>query len=285
MAYLNINIPVMECLVREEFLRDMTQPPGYYHECVVFGMASIPGQAPLFHCLMADGGLFWRLPIHAFCWKECEPLELSELVMWDSFSSHASSTVFSLIQNKRMKYLGRDKVWREGSYLFTLDWSHSDPNCTDTGFSEVPGQHKSGHVMKLDSGHYAIQPNNRVRVFDPSFVTKPGEMVCERLLHTHLWSAEQTVKWVLGDNEQYEYSVLENGRQELASRAVLPPVPGDFAAAADEYYRSHPDAGPGEFRRVWDWAGRWTDGKQRSAVKEETKACLPPEGFVEVSHG
>ena len=252
MAYLNINIPVIECLVREEFLRDLTQPPGHYHECIVFGMASIPGQTPLFHCLMADGGLFWRLPIHAFCWKECSPMALPELVMWDSFSPYASATTFALFANKRMTYLGRDKQRREGVYLFTLDWAHEDENVPNLGFSQVPGQHKSGHVIKLDSGHYAIQPNNRVRVFDPSFVTKPGETVVERLLHTHLWSAEQTAKWALSDDERYEYGVIENGR----GRSVRPgpPIPADFANCADAYYQKHPEATSGEFRRAWDWA-------------------------------
>jgi hypothetical protein len=182
---------------------------GDFYMCVVFGVTSIPGQSPLFHCLMEDGGLFWRLPIHAYCWKPCDAMELYELVLWDSFSPYVSTTVFSVIANKRMKYLGRDKEWREGQYLFTLDWSWEDANVPNPGFSEVPGQHKSGHVIKLDSGHYAIQPNNRVRVFDPSFVTKPDVAVVERRLHTHLWSAEQTAKWVLSDDEKYEYEVNE----------------------------------------------------------------------------
>lgn len=205
--YLNANIPPLECLVRGEFLRDMEDGHGTYYPCVVFGVASIVGQAPLFHCLMEDGGLFWRLPIHAFCWKECEPKSLPDLVMWDSFSPYISVTVFSLLANKPMSYTARnDEKW-VGHYLFTLDWSHADPNIPDAGFSEVPGQHKAGHVIKLDSGHYAIQPNNRVRVFDPSFVTKPGETVVERKLHSHLWSAEQCPTWVLSDDERYEYDI------------------------------------------------------------------------------
>ena len=207
MAYLNANIPVQECLVRGEFLRDMEDSRGTFYECVMFGVASIPGQTPLFHCLMEDGGLFWRLPIHAFCWKECESVDLTSLVMWDSFSPYISCTSFALLANKRIHYLDRYQNRREGTYLFTLDWSHEDPNVPNTGFSEVPGQHKSGHVIKLDSGHYAIQPNNRVRVFDPSFVTKPGETVIERKLHTHLWSAEQEATWVLSDDERYEYEM------------------------------------------------------------------------------
>ena len=187
----------------------MEDSHGQFLECVVFGVTSIIGQAPLFHCLMEDGGLFWRLPIHAFCWKECESVSLTDLVMWDSFSPYVSATVFSLLANKRMSYTKRDSQKCHGSYLFTLDWSHEDPNVTNAGFSEVPGQHKSGHVIKLDSGHYAIQPNNRVRVFDPSFVTKPGETVIERKLHTHLWSAEQEATWVLSNDERYEYEIAE----------------------------------------------------------------------------
>ena len=205
MSYLNANIPSLECLVRGEFLRDLEDGHGTYYPCVVFGVASIMGQAPLFHCLMEDGGLFWRLPIHAFCWRECEPMALTDLVMWDSFSSYVNVIAFSLLSNKRISYAGRDGTRHEGQYMFTLDWSHEDQNAPNVGFSETPGQHKAGHVIKLDSGHYAIQPNNRVRVFDPSFVTKPGETVVERKLHSHLWSAEQCPTWVLSDDERYEY--------------------------------------------------------------------------------
>ena len=96
--------------------------------------------------------------------------------------------------------------------MFTLDWAQEDKNITDFGFSEVPGQHKCGHVIKLDNGNFAIQPNNRIRAFEPSFVTKPGQNIIERKLGSQMWSVENTAKWVLSDDDRYDYEVKENGK-------------------------------------------------------------------------
>jgi hypothetical protein len=54
----------------------------------------------------------------------------------------------------------------KGRYLFTLDWSEGDFNELDFGYASKPDQHKCGHVIQLDNGNFAIQPNNRMRVFD-----------------------------------------------------------------------------------------------------------------------
>ena len=72
------------------------------------------------------------------------------------------------------------------------------------------GQHKCGHVIKLDDGNFAIQPNNRCRAFEPSFVAKPGQNLIERKLGTQMWSVENTAKWVLSDDDRYDYEVKNN---------------------------------------------------------------------------
>lgn len=212
MAYLNANIPPIECRIRAEFLRDMEDSYGQSFACVIFGVASISGQTPLFHSLMEDGGIFWRLPIHAFFHSEeseviPEPLSLNDLVVWDSFSPYISVTTFSLLQNKRVHYK-RGTLWVPGTYMFTLDWSNEDSNVQSAGFAETPGQHKSGHLLRLDTGHFAIQPNNRVKVFDPSFVTKE-EWLIERRLTSRLWSSEQRDGRVISDDDRYHYEEKE----------------------------------------------------------------------------
>ena len=109
MSYLNIPIPTIEAYVRGNFLRDQTDSFDKKFPCYIFGMCSIPAQAPLFHFIMEDGGLWWRMPIHAFCWKEDAPeQELDELVLWDSFSYHVSSTCFPLLKNKNVRDLASD---------------------------------------------------------------------------------------------------------------------------------------------------------------------------------
>ena len=218
MAYLNANIPPIECYVRSNFLQnrvEFDEAKDTYFPVLMFGVASIPHRAPLFHFIMEDEGLWFRMPIHAFCHKIPAPQEtLYNLVLWDSFSSHIAVTQFDFLSNKRMKYIDRNKNWNEGTYLFTLDWSQEDKNITDVGFSEIPGQHKCGHVIKLDNGNFAIQPNNRIRAFEPSFVTKPGQNIIERKLGTSMWSVENTSKWVFSDDDRYDYEVKVNGNRK-----------------------------------------------------------------------
>jgi len=135
MAYLNANIPVIECYVRGNYLRDQKDSHDKYFECVVFGFTSIPKQVPLFHFMMTDGGIWWRAPISAFCKKPgTKELPLDELCLWDSFSYNVSVTTFYQMAGCKMKYISRRKVDREGVYLFTIDWSAGDYNELNYGY-------------------------------------------------------------------------------------------------------------------------------------------------------
>lgn len=209
MPYLYHDIPPIEGYVREEYLRNMRDGHGNFHEAIIFGFDSIPGNVPLFHCLLPDGGIFSRLPISAFCWKECNPVSLHNLVLWDSFSYYPNVSIYDLFKAKRIKYVDREKTERWGKYLFTIDWAHENTQMIDTSFSEAAGQHKTGHVIQLDDGNYAIQPNNRVLIKEPSFCTSKNFKV-KRLLHTHKWTVEDAEKWRLSDNDDYHYQIEEN---------------------------------------------------------------------------
>ena len=206
----NPNIPPIECFVRGEYLRNLEDSHGTVFPCLVFGFTSIPSRVPLFHFLMEDGGIWWRMPVSAFCWKRDAPtMPLDELVLWDCFSYHATVTVFSVLRNKRMRYTSRRGAEYWGEYLFTIDWTAGDPNILNTGFSEEPGQHKCGHLIKLDNGNYAIQPNNRIRVHDPSFTVKSGQSVIQRKINSHTWTVENTPKWMTSDDDRYDYDIVQ----------------------------------------------------------------------------
>lgn len=196
---MNVNIPPIEAKVRLEFMNQHDpQYVGQFVDCQIFAAASIPGQSVLFHFVCPDGGIWWRMPIHAFCWKECEAKPLTELVLWDCFSYHMTCFTADLLRNKRVQVTGRDKSIMEGQYVFTLDWFGD-------GFSEVPGQHKSGHVIRLDEGNFAIQPNNRMRLFDPNFTTNSERI--PRKIANQLYTSESAGKWVTEDSDEYMYDV------------------------------------------------------------------------------
>jgi hypothetical protein len=174
---------------------------------MIFGVASMQGRSPLFHFLMEDGAVWWRMPISAFCAEPGVPeVDIHDLVLWNSFSSQISVTEFEAMRHMRMTYVARSGEFVNGKYLFTLDWHSPDTNQINAGFSENPGQHKCGHVILRNDGNYAIQPNNRVRLFDPSFTTKHGTLI-ERLINTRLWDVEDADKWRTSDDDRYEYGI------------------------------------------------------------------------------
>jgi hypothetical protein len=214
MAYLNSPIPIIDAYIRGNFLRDQKDSFDKKFPCLIFGVSSIPGQAPLFHFMMEDGGIWWRMPLHAFCWKlDSEQQELDELVLWDSFSYHISVTQYPYLKNKAVKFISRRRKEYNGRYLFTIDWASStDSGDTDYLFSEYPSQHKCGHLIKIDDGNFAIQPNNRFRVHDPAFSTK-SDIVIDRMYNNTLWTAERNHRWVTPDtdNMNYDHTDLEAG--------------------------------------------------------------------------
>ena len=194
MPELNANIPPIDCYVRGNFLRNQIDSHDKYFECVIFGVSSVQNRSPLFHFMMEDGGLWWRMPINAFCTKPGVPeVDLHELVLWNSFSPYVAVTKFANLTNLRMSYKDRQKNVVQGKYLFTLDWHNPDSNRLDDVYSETPNEHKCGHVIQRDDGNFAIQPNNRVRVFEPSFANRK-DLVIGRIINDRVWDVEDEEK-------------------------------------------------------------------------------------------
>ena len=66
MAYLNANIPVTYAQIRKEYLYDLKKHHGEVSDCIIFGLSCLTGRAILFHAIMENGAIFYRLPISAF---------------------------------------------------------------------------------------------------------------------------------------------------------------------------------------------------------------------------
>jgi hypothetical protein len=162
MSFLNANIPTITCYIRNEFLFNHRHGKGEYTAADVHSVASIQKRTPLFEAFLENGVNWTRRPIHAFCWrKDAELLPLSEHVFWDCFSSYIDVQVRERLSGLRADLISITGVKRQGTYMFTLDWSHENRNILDTNFSETP-EHKCGHVFKMDNGNYFIYPNNRI---------------------------------------------------------------------------------------------------------------------------
>jgi hypothetical protein len=209
MAYLNSNIPPLYCSVRKEYLYDLKSHHGQSEECVVIGFASISGRAILFHALLPNGAVYYRLPISAFFQKHLQrtkvpDMQVDELQLWNCFSYHPAVTNYSFLGGQRGKFFGKDKKMYHGEYLFTIDWAHPEPNVLDTDHSEISHEHKCAHILALDNGNYAAQPNNRILWNIPSFTTSDAKP--DYKVQTTTWNVENK-DWKTDDSDDMFYDI------------------------------------------------------------------------------
>ena len=213
MAYLNANIPATYAQVRREYLYDLKDHFGEVEDCLIFGMASITGSAILFHAVMENGAVFYRLPISAFIQrgfdvKKVPRMRLDELELWNCFSYYPAITTYDILSGQSGKYIGKNKKWYYGNYLFTIDWSHPEGNIVDTDHSEIPHEHKCAHILALENGNYAAQPNNRLIWSIPSFTVR-DEIPFDRKVQTSEWNVEDSRKWKTEDSDKFFYNIEE----------------------------------------------------------------------------
>ena len=103
MAYLNANIPVTYAQIRREYLYDLKDHHGEVEDCIIFGLASITGRPILFHAIMENGAVFYRLPISAciqrgFDVKEVPRRRLDELDL-SVESDKQAKKIIDIMQN------------------------------------------------------------------------------------------------------------------------------------------------------------------------------------------
>ena len=139
--------------------------------------------------------------------KEVPRMRLDELELWNCFSYYPSVTSFDILDGQHGKYIGKDKKWHPGSYLFTVDWAHPESNIVDTDHSEIPHEHKCAHILALDDGNYAAQPNNRLIWNIPSFTVK--NEIPNWKVQTSDWNVEDSSRWRTEDTDNFFYEIEE----------------------------------------------------------------------------
>jgi len=207
--YHSTSIPVISCYVRGQYLQNHEAGFEEYYECIVFGIISRPGSACLFNIMLTDGGVWWGVPVSALCWKPCEYVELTQLQLWNCFSYNVSITTYAALDSLSCVYYNRDNIKVSGTYMFTIDWTQGDYSEARYGYAETPDNHKCGHFIKCDFGGFAIQPNNRMRFFDPSFTVSKDLVVPRKLCHRK-YSVENTPKYSTEDSNNFYYDIIKD---------------------------------------------------------------------------
>jgi len=201
MAYLNHNIPVLTCFIRNEFLYNHKAGFGEVTPCDVHAVASMEKRVPLFEALLENGVNWTRRPISAFCWKPDAPKrDLNYHMYWDCFSPYIDVQVRNRLCNLRATLIDWKGGKHQGVYLFTLDWGwENKAGATNTNFSETP-EHKCAHLFKMDEGNYFAYPNNRVIWQDDAWIFNPISTNPGYKIDTTEYSVENSRTKIFTDN-------------------------------------------------------------------------------------
>jgi hypothetical protein len=211
MSQLNANIPYIECKIRKEVTGYKEHLNGY-----LFGVKSQLNYPMLFHFQSSIGAMFWNMPISAFFHKEDfdilsedEKTRLQLLQTWDCQSTAIATTCFKFLQHKSVDVFCRDKVWRKGIYLFTIDDYETDANEINVGYSQMMDS-KCYHFIKLEDGNFCIQPNNLLRWHNPDFIVPYSKTDLPKIKLTNPFKSSEDVDRTYGNTAYYFYADLED---------------------------------------------------------------------------
>jgi hypothetical protein len=205
MAHINCDIPAFDCWIRKPFLYDGDHREEGFVRARAFAIASLPGRAVGFHVMTDAGAVIWRMPVHALALRQdAPPRPLDHLQLWQCLDIDVGVSELGYLSERRCMVILKDKTRLEGKYMFTIDWGEGDGRLAgDSG-------HKCGHVVALDDGNIAIQPNNRMLWADPATITKPFAVTPDYRTNTRIWTCEGKARWATEDSDQMFYGVRES---------------------------------------------------------------------------
>jgi hypothetical protein len=207
MSYIIGNLPPIKCFVRREYLYNFEKGHGELEPAIWVSIKAIRGQVFRIESLLPRyGALYDKLPIQAYVWtKNHGNLEFDVLQLWDCMGYRFTVHEKICLRNLSVKFLGKDKEWHFGEYLFTVDFC-ADGMDVDTGFTEVAEEHKSFNFIRLDNGQFAAQPNNRCLWYDQSLIPAKTDFPDFQAAR-HIWTVDGSRKWSAGDDWFYDIEV------------------------------------------------------------------------------
>jgi len=221
MSFLNEDIPHFNCLLRQEYIYNHQRGQGKYIPATVFAICSIQTRAIGFHVMTENGCIFERLPISALCSKPCDRQDHSILELWDCFSYEVAVIRYGYLRDLSCLVTLKDSNTYEGRYLFTVDWALNE-------YSDNPGEggHKCAHIIELENGNYAAQPNNRVRWYEAATID-PYDFEDRPVTNTYVYQCETKDKWITENSDAFQYKVEGRNGEEIVigeARTVEPKV-------------------------------------------------------------
>jgi hypothetical protein len=211
MSYIEGNFFPLKVFIRDEYLYQGKKGHGSFSKGVITSVRCMPGQVALFQVLLENGVMRDKLPSHALLTEAKTPnpdLPFHYLQIWNCFSSNFTLMAINYLYDTRVSVFMKDKQWYDGSYYATINWAENDRDC-DLTLAQDPMEHKSHHIILLDNGQIALQPNNRIKWSEPSFVTKEFPSKPDYLVNNEWYNAEGFDKWSTEDSDRYFYDTKE----------------------------------------------------------------------------
>ena len=190
MSFVEAEFPrPLYCLVRAEALHDWApQHVGAFEEAMLVAAAAIEARAIAFRVILRNGAMWKRLPIHAICFKPCDPIAPHVAAYWDAFSYGVVFHHHRLMRHFKPSARCRDGVVRHGRYLGTLDFYGES-------YAEEPSEEKDAHLIAADDGPLLAMPNNRVLWQQSSWTKAPDADARARMQRwrpqSGIWSSER----------------------------------------------------------------------------------------------
>jgi len=174
-------------------------------KCIAHAIQSYGGKALLFHVLTDFGAHLSRVPLDCLSHKPLSAdclLPLHMLQLWDCFSNNVTFVTFDYLTEARVKVTLKDTTHVWGNYFGTVDWYNN-------GYTDESTQFKQGHIILLDNGQIAVQPNNRLQFFDMSFTG--AEFPTDKLKVIQETPSVESVseKWLINGDEYFYEQVLD----------------------------------------------------------------------------
>ena len=207
MAYIEHNFFPLKVYVRDEYMYQHKKGQGNFTEGIVISVRCMPGQVALFQVLLNNGVLRDKLPSHALLTSPNTPtpdLPFHYLQIWNCFSYNFTLLQLNFIKDAPVEIYMKNRQWYSGKYFATINWGSNDIN-TDISLAEDPMEHKSHHIILMNNGQVALQPNNRIKWSEPSFVTKPFPTKPDYLVCSEFYNSEDTEKWHTEDSDRMFY--------------------------------------------------------------------------------
>lgn len=207
MAHIEHNFFPLKVWVRNEYLYQKIKGLGEFTQGIIVSVRCMPGQAALFQVLLDNGVMRDKLPSHALLTNPELPtpdLPFHFLQLWNCFSYNFTLVKLNFVAGAPVEVYMKDRKFYSGKYFATINWGSNDIN-TDITLSEDPMEHKSHHIILLDNGQISLQPNNRIKWSEPSFVTKPFPDRPEYLVCNEFYNVEDYEKWNTEDSQRMFY--------------------------------------------------------------------------------